>query len=160
MGWCGATWGLGLVCLVSGSAAAAACAPDTVELRWPGGRARFSVELADTPALRETGLMNRASLASAAGMLFAYPAPHRASFWMKNTLIPLDMIFADATGRVTRVHSDAVPQDQTPIDGGADVSYVLEINGGLAKRLGLPEGAEMRSAAMAQGGAVWPCAAE
>lgn len=160
MGWSGATWWVGLVWLAAGSVAAADCAPDTVELRWPDGRARFSVELADTPALRETGLMNRARLASSAGMLFAYPAPHRASFWMKNTLIPLDMIFADATGRVTRVHSDAVPQDQTPIDGGADISYVLEINGGLAKRLGLPEGAEMRSAVMAQAGAVWPCADE
>ena len=160
MGWSGATGWVGLVWLVAGSVAAADCAPDTVELRWPGGRARFSVELADTPALRETGLMNRDRLASAAGMLFAYPAPHRASFWMKNTLIPLDMIFADAAGRVTRVHSDAVPQDQTPIDGGADISYVLEINGGLAKRLGLPEGAEMRSAVLDQGGAVWRCADE
>ncbi len=159
MGWCSAAWGLGLA-LTFGSAATAACAPDTVELRWQGGSARFSVELADTPALRETGLMNRPRMASSAGMLFAYQAPQQTYFWMKNTLIPLDMIFVDATGRVTRVYPDAVPQDLTPIDGGAGVTYVLEINGGLAKRLGLSEGAEMRTAVMAQAGAVWPCDGE
>ena len=159
MGWCGAAGGLGLA-LIFGSAVGATCAPDTVELRWDGGSARFTVELADTPQLREAGLMNRDHMASSAAMLFAYQAPEHASFWMKNTLIPLDMFFADATGRVTRVHSDAVPQDLTPIDGGAAVSYVLEINGGLAKRLGLPEGAAMRSAVIAQQGAVWPCDGE
>ncbi len=56
---------------------------------------------------------------------------------MKNTLIPLDMIFADVTGTVTRVHSNAIPGDTTPIDGGDGVAFVLEINGGLAGRLGI-----------------------
>ncbi len=55
---------------------------------------------------------------------------------MKNTLIPLDMIFVDASGRVTRFHSNAVPGDLTPIDGGAGVLAVLEINGGLARTSG------------------------
>jgi uncharacterized membrane protein (UPF0127 family) len=76
---------------------------------------------------------------------------------MKNTLIPLDMIFADETGRVTRVHANAVPGDTTPIDGGNDVRFVLEINGGLAKRLGIVPGAEMRHPSIPQDGAVWPC---
>ncbi len=88
-------------------------------------------------------------------MLFVYEAPKRAQFWMKNTLIPLDMIFADSTGRVTRVHSDAVPQDETVIDGGEGVQYVLEINGGLAARLGIAPGALMRHPAIA--GAAWAC---
>ena len=81
----------------------------------------------------------------------------RDRFWMKNTLIPLDMIFADASGTVTRVHPNAVPQDLSVIDGGEGVRYVLEINGGMAKRMGIVEGAQMRAGAIAQTDAVWPC---
>ena len=138
-------------------AAHAACTPDAVELRGPGGVARFTVEVADDGAERAQGLMFRESMPTSAGMLFVYDAPQRASFWMKNTLIPLDMIFADETGRVTRVHSNAVPGDTTPIDGGTGVRFVLEINGGLAQRLGLAEGTEMRHPAIPQATAVWPC---
>ena len=71
---------------------------------------------------------------------FAYDSPRHAFFWMKNTLIPLDMIFADATGQVTRVHEGAVPLDETSIDGGDGVAYVLEINGGLARAAGCDPG--------------------
>jgi uncharacterized protein len=138
-------------------AAFAACAPDTVELRGPSLAARFSVEVADTGAERARGLMFRESMPRSVGMLFVYDAPQQASFWMKNTLIPLDMIFADQTGRVTRVHARAVPHDLTPIDGGADVQYVLEINGGLAKAMGIVEGTEMRHPAISPDKAAWPC---
>lgn len=137
--------------------AAAACSPDSVDIRGPNGQARFSVEIADDGAERSQGLMFRESMPKGSGMLFVYDAPHRASFWMKNTLIPLDMIFADATGRITRVHSDAVPGDTTPIDGGEGVVYVLEINGGLAKRMGIAEGGELRHPAIDPAIAVWPC---
>jgi hypothetical protein len=89
-------------------------------------------------------------------MLFVYESPRRAQFWMKNTLIPLDMIFADATGTVTRIHSGAIPGDLTPIDGGEGVAFVLEINGGLAERLGLGPGAELRHPAIGPG-AAWSC---
>lgn len=151
---------LAAVLLTPGAALAADCRPDQVELRGPFGSARFSVELADTPAARATGLMHRESLPASAGMLFVYESPGRAMFWMKNTLIPLDMLFADATGRVTHVHSRAVPHDETPIDGGTGVFAVLEINGGLAERMGIMPGAEMRHPAFAQEGAAWPCDAE
>jgi len=137
--------------------AAAACRADTVELRGQRGTARFTVELADTDATRARGLMFRERMATSAGMLFVYPRPGRAVFWMKNTLIPLDMIFADASGRVTHVHSNAIPHDETPIDGGMDVLAVLEINGGLAQRMGIAPGAEMRHPAFAQNDPVWPC---
>ncbi len=76
-------------------------------------------------------------MAKSAGMLFLYEQPQRAVFWMKNTLIPLDMIFADATGVVRHVHANAIPHDETGIDGGADILAILEINGGLAARLGI-----------------------
>ena len=116
--------------------AQAACAPDRVDLRWADGRESFAVELADSPDERARGLMFRPQLDPGSGMLFVYESPRRAQFWMKNTLIPLDMIFADGTGRVTQVHSNAVPGDLTPIDGGPGVVFVLEINGGLARTSG------------------------
>ncbi len=108
----------------------------------------FAVEVADDPAERAQGLMFRETLPADAGMLFVYEAPKRAQFWMKNTLVPLDMIFADAAGRVTRVHAGAVPGDETPIDGGEGVQFVLEINAGLTARLGLGPGARMRHPAI------------
>lgn len=133
-----------------------ACRADQLSLRWAGGQARFTVEVVDTVASRNQGLMNREKLAPSAGMLFVYDAPQRASFWMRNTLIPLDMIFMDQTGRVTRIHSNAIPLDETPINGGDGVQFVLEINGGFAKRLGIVEGAEMQHPAVGPT-AMWKC---
>ncbi len=90
-------------------------------------------------------------------MLFAYNAPKPVAFWMKNTLIPLDMIFLDQTGLVTKIHSNAVPLDQTSIFGGESVQYVLEINGGMAKPLGIEVGAELRHPALNASLASWSC---
>ncbi len=146
-----------LLLLAPGPALAeAACAQDRIDLRWSGGGESFAIELADDPAERAQGLMFRETLDPAAGMLFVYESPRQASFWMKNTLIPLDMIFSDATGTVTRVHSNAVPGDLTPIDGGASVAFVLEINGGLAARLGIVAGTELRHPVIGRA-AAWPC---
>jgi hypothetical protein len=151
-----------LAALPAMAEAQAVCAPDRVDLRWTDGASQdsesFAVELADSPDERARGLMFRTEMAPDAGMLFVYESPRSASFWMKNTLIPLDMIFADASGRVTRVHSNAVPGDLTPIDGGTGVLFVLEINGGLAARLGIAPGAELRHPAVPQTTAAWPCA--
>ena len=132
--------------------------PDRWTCAGRGGQAHFTVEVAADQAAREKGLMFRDHMASSAGMIFVYQAPNHARFWMKNTLIPLDMIFADETGLVTVVHSDAVPQDLTPIDGGEGVMYVLEINGGLAKRIGIAAGAEMRFDLIDPSKALWSCA--
>lgn len=158
MGSSNAAYGLILGALLAqGGAAMAACAPDTLEVRGPGGQQRFSVEVADDGAERAKGLMFRESMPASSGMLFVYEAPQRASFWMKNTLIPLDMIFADETGRVRRVHGGAIPGDTTPIEGGEGIRFVLEINGGLAARMGIVEGAELRHPAIPQRTAAWPC---
>lgn len=138
--------------------AAAACEAARLGLRAPDGKVtEFSIELADAPEERAKGLMHRESLAMSAGMLFVYPEPQRVQFWMENTLIPLDMIFADPSGLVSRVHANAVPLDRTAIDGGADVAVVLEINGGLAARLAIAPGHVIRHPALDQTLAAWPC---
>ena len=109
----------------------------------------FHLEIADTPALRAQGLMFRTGLPEQAGMLFVYEQPQFVSFWMKNTLIPLDMIFMDAEGVVRHIHRGAVPGDLTPIPGAVPGDpqplrrFVLEIAAGEADRLGLAEGQRM-----------------
>ena len=149
------------VLLLAGTAsqghAEAKCTDARLQLRWETGHETFSVEVADETAERARGLMFRETLDLGAGMLFVYDSPHHPQFWMKNTLIPLDMIFLDQTGRVTRVHPDAVPQDETAIDGGEGVALVLEINGGLAERMGIAEGSLLRSPLVDQKVAAWPC---
>lgn len=150
---------LALICATFAAAIAAAgeCKPDTVFVRGDWGQVKFTVELADTPDERSRGLMFRDGLARGAGMLFVYERPGRAAFWMKNTRIPLDMVFADATGRVVHVHSDARPGDLTAIEGGDDVFAVLEINAGLTARYGIAPGSELRHPAFAGGPPAWPC---
>ena len=148
---------LGLLVLLAGPAFAGDCRPDALDVRGPAGMVHFSVEIADDAAERAQGLMNRKSLPRSAGMLFLYQTEQQARFWMKNTLIPLDMIFADASGRVSHVHSDAVPRDKTVIDGGPGVLMVLEINGGLAARLGIGVGSALRHPGIDQAIAAWPC---
>lgn len=139
------------------SGAYAACTEGHVDLRGSWGQARFSVEIVDTDETRARGLMHREHLPRSAGMLFIYDAPTEPAFWMRNTLIPLDMIFVDPTGRVTRIHPDAIPHDTTPIPGGPNVLMVLEINGGLSQMLGMKEGSEMRHPRLDQSTALWPC---
>ncbi len=147
----------GFLGLANAALADDACRPDRVDLRGDWGHATFSVELADSPEERARGLMFREQMASGAGMIFVYESPGPVAFWMKNTLIPLDMIFVDAAGQVTRVHHKAVPGDLTPIDGGDGVLVVLEINAGLAARLGIGPGDQMRHPAFSGGAAIWPC---
>ena len=134
----------------------ATCNEGRADLRGEWGSARFNVEVADDPNERSVGLMHRENMPLSAGMLFVYEQPQRVSFWMRNTLIPLDMIFMDETGRVMRIHENAVPLDETSIEGGDNIQYVLEINGGLASRLGISEGSELRHPAIGNNSA-WPC---
>lgn len=123
----------------------------------------FSVEIADTPAARARGLMFRRSLPEQGGMLFIYESPQQVSFWMRNTLISLDLIFIDETGTVRHVHPRARPLDETPIPGAAAGDpdparlMVLEIAGGEAARLGLGRNAVLAHPRLDQDKAVWPC---
>lgn len=105
-----------------------------------GGHYRFDVELAETPMQQMQGLMFREKMAPDAGMLFLYDRPQPASFWMKNTLIPLDMIFIGADGKVVNIHQNAVPQSLDSINSAGPVKGILEINGGMSARLGIRAG--------------------
>jgi uncharacterized membrane protein (UPF0127 family) len=146
-----------LVLGFGGAATAQSCAPEVLDRRDPDATLRFQVEVADTDAERAQGLMHREQMARFAGMLFVYPESGTVAFWMRNTLIPLDMLFFDGTGRLTRIHENAVPLDETAIPGGDDVRLVLEINGGMASQLGIELGAELRHPAVDQELAAWPC---
>lgn len=101
--------------------------------------------------------MFRDALAPSAGMLFVYDQERSVSFWMRNTLIPLDMIFIGSDGVVDKVHANAIPLDETPIFGGGEVQFVLEINGGFAERLGIEEGSEAQHPLIPQEVAAFPC---
>ncbi|WP_425075036.1 DUF192 domain-containing protein [Sagittula sp. S175] len=131
------------------------CADNTLNLRGDFGQARFTVDLAVTPEERNKGLMFVEKMPTSKGMLFVYERPQQVAFWMKNTLIPLDMIFADARGVVQNVHSNAIPGDLTAIPGEGMIQYVLEINGGLAAMLHITPGTELRHPLIEEG--AWPC---
>ena len=118
----------------------AGCADDTVTVSGPWGRANFKVDIADDPAERAQGLMFVEQMPTLSGMLFIYEQPQSVAFWMKNTLIPLDMLFVSPTGEVLALHENAIPGDLTPIPGGEGVQMVLEINAGLVARLGIGVG--------------------
>lgn len=156
-------FGLGLLATFGlvGSAVASQCRPDLA--LFPDTNVRIAVEVADEPAERARGLMFRKELPAMTGMLFIYESPRPASFWMKNTLIPLDMIFMDARGTIRHIHPSAVPLDLTPVPGNRPGDpdpnrlMVLEIAGGEAERLGLKEGMGMAFPALDQDQAAEPC---
>lgn len=105
-----------------------------------GGKFRFDVELALTPGQQAQGLMYRRTMAADAGMLFIYDRVQPASFWMKNTLIPLDMLFIAADGRIVNIHERAVPESLDSVNSDGPVKAILELNGGMAARLGIRPG--------------------
>jgi uncharacterized membrane protein (UPF0127 family) len=111
-----------------------------------GGKHRFAIEEAKSEAQMEQGLMYRRSMAPDAGMLFEYQKPQIMTFWMKNTLIPLDMLFIAANGTIADIHERAVPLLLDPINSAVPVLGVLELNGGTVARLGIKRGDVVRHA--------------
>lgn len=104
-----------------------------------GNRHNFSVELALTPQQQQYGLMNRTSMDPDHGMLFVFVVEENRSFWMKNTLIPLDMIFIKKNGVIHHI-ATAKANDLTSVPSNGPVSAVLELNAGVAKSLGIKPG--------------------
>ena len=104
------------------------------------GKYEFIVEIAVTDRQHSQGLMFRQSLAKNAGMLFDYKVPTAITMWMKNTYIPLDMIFIGNDGRVINVVQRAIPFSENVISSAGKARGVLEVNGGTASRLGIKPG--------------------
>lgn len=106
-----------------------------------GGKAlKFNVELASSPREHEIGLMHRNVMAPEHGMLFDFHQEKRASFWMRNTFIPLDMLFIRANGEIEAITVNAVPHSETPNGPVRPVQAVLELVGGTAQKLGIKPG--------------------
>jgi len=119
----------------------AACSDEgRLVLRSSTGDYSFNVEVVDTNESRAQGLMYRTELADDAGMLFDFKEERAVSFWMRNTFIPLDMIFVDAAGVVKNIHVNAIPHDVTGIPSEGPVQFVLEIPGGRSVEIGLKPG--------------------
>lgn len=105
-----------------------------------GGAVEVGLEVAATPAAQQRGLMYRRSLADDQGMLFVFPTDADHAFWMKNTFIPLDLIFIAHDGRIVGIHPSATPQSTASIAVGRPSRYVLEVPGGYTARRGIAAG--------------------
>lgn len=141
-----------LLCALPSSALAVPTGPNgklpviTVVIDAEHGPAKFQAEVAADPASQEKGLMFRKSMAPDAGMLFDFHTPDFQTFWMKNTIVPLDMIFIRADGTISSIAPNAVPYSETPIPSYEPVRAVLEINGGRAAQLGILPGDHVHAA--------------
>ena len=112
-------------------------AADTVRMQI--GSETFTLEIADTEDEQEVGLMGRESMPPDHGMIFVFEDSRQRGFWMKNTLIPLDIIYVDASGRVVSVKQMA-PRDLTAVKSGRPAMYAIELNQGAAARVGVQAG--------------------
>ena len=136
-----------LLAWLSGIAHAEEASPprvDSIIIQTAAGARMLSVEIADTPKLRERGLMFRHRLPADRGMLFLYETAHPVAMWMKNTHIPLDMVFLRADGSVAEVRTGTVPQSLDVIQSAEPVKAVLEVGSGAAAKLGLEPGTVVR----------------
>ena len=146
----GALCALLLFVALSFPAAAEGLSVSTLKITGDDGKAHdFKVEVAASAPTRATGLMNRKSLAAGKGMIFVFPQPKEVMMWMKDTLIPLDMLFIDTSGKVINIAENAKPMDETIIPSRGLSAYVLELAGGEAKRLHLVPGDKVSGPALA-----------
>lgn len=109
-------------------------------LKENGEKLNFDVELSVTPRQHAYGLMNRTEMPDNHGMLFIFNSVGKRSFWMKDTLIPLDMLFLHPDGRIHHIHHNAQPQDLTSVTSEFPAKAVLELHGGTADKMGIKEG--------------------
>lgn len=129
-----------LVLLLFPTAYVASAAAERLIIESGDAQHIFHVEIADTPSKRSRGLMFRKSMAADAGMLFPFGREEVAHFWMRNTEIPLDMLFVARDGRIADMHEMAVPFSEQAIRSSQAVWAVLELNGGTVKLLGIRVG--------------------
>lgn len=124
---------------------------EPLQLRTDKGLLSFQVEIADSDREREYGLMCRKSMAPDRGMLFIFPQAAPQAFWMRNTLIPLDIIYIGADGKVVSITRNARPLDETPLPSAGPAKYVLELAAGRAAQIGLLPGDRVLHRAMPRG---------
>jgi len=127
---------------IAGAKAEAQLQP--LEFVTSSGRHEFRVELADTPAERAKGLMYRKQMPADQGMLFVFQVESPIMMWMKNTYIPLDMVFVSRHGMVTAIATDAVPMSEATISSDGPAYAVIELNAGTVAKIGLKPGDEVR----------------
>ena len=135
--------------LVAGVAAPAFAADLPVEnitVTSKTGKHVFKVEVAADDASCELGLMYRKEMAPDAGMLFDFQTAQFVSFWMENTVLPLDMLFVRADGTIARIKANATPYSRQSIPSGEKVQLVIELNGGRAAQLGIAAGDRVSAA--------------
>ena len=135
---------IGLLIALIASVTACQAEPKVTITTKDGRNVSFVVEIADTPSKREMGLQYRRDLAAERGMIFLFPAQSQQSFWMKNTPLPLDMIFINRERKIVGIVEQTVPFSLDPRSVTAPSQFVLEINGGLAKRHGIKAGDAVR----------------
>ncbi len=117
---------------------------DKIQVETSAGQVEWTLELASNNASRSRGLMFREQLAPLNGMLFRFVNEEPVAMWMKNTLIPLDMVFLNSAGKITHIHQGAVPHSLENISSNGPAKYVLEVNAGEVESYGLEVGQQMR----------------
>lgn len=128
--------------LPRGSAMVLPAHPAPLVAHTASGDVSFTVEIADEPKEHMAGLMFRQEMADDHGMLFVFPKPRYGSFWMKNTLLPLDIIFIAEDGTVDSV-GRGVPLSEAPVSSDGLIRFVLELKAGLAQRTGIKKGTRL-----------------
>ena len=136
---------LALVFPAAAHAASSTLPVETITIDTKAGPHAFSVEVAADDESREKGLMYRTTMAPDAGMLFDFHTPQLVSFWMENTVLPLDMLFVRADGTIARIKENATPYSRENIPSGEPIEVVIELNGGRAAALGITEGARVHA---------------
>lgn len=124
---------------------------EPLQIRTGNGVHSFTVEIADSGRKQEFGLMCRRALAPDRGMLFVFDSQEQRYFWMRNTLIPLDIVYIDADGSVVSITRNARPLDETPLPSGGAAKFVLELAGGRAAEIGLLPGDRVLQRAIRRG---------
>jgi len=129
-----------VACLSIAAAPQTSLPHSTITIDTPNGAVRFNVEVAKDTAARMQGLMFRTKMAADAGMLFDFPRDDYQAFWMKNTILPLDMIFIRADGTISSIATHTVPYSEQPVMSQEPIRAVLEINAGRSDALGIKAG--------------------
>lgn len=133
-----------VMAMAGGTGAVAQLKREPVIILTEKGEVSIDAEIAESPAEQTKGLMFRRSMPERSGMLFPYAGAREITMWMKNTFLPLDMVFIRADGIIHRIEAMTQPFSEETISSNGDVTAVLEINGGAAERLGIKPGQRVK----------------